>query len=73
MIPIRILRKIVDLFSKIDIRAKLHSEKLALVTNEPYISETELENIHARTLILGGTHDIIKLSTQGSLVAVYQG
>ena len=60
LIPIKILRKIVDLISKIDIRAKLPSEKLALVTNEPYISETELENIHARTLILGGTHDIIK-------------
>ena len=48
------------MFSKIDWRAKLHSERLALVTNEPHISESELEKIHARTLVLGGTHDIIK-------------
>ena len=60
LIPIKIWRKFVDLFSKIDWRAKLHSERLALVTNEPHISESELEKIHARTLVLGGTNDIIK-------------
>lgn len=60
LVPIRIWHSIVDLFSSFSRKVRIHSEKLRLVTGEPFIKESELGHIKAKTLVLGGTRDLIK-------------
>ena len=59
-LPICIGYGIVSIISKFDRRAEAHRELLALMVKEPHISSDDLQTIVAPTLVIVGTHDMIR-------------
>lgn len=59
-IPIEIGYGIASLLAKISASAKLHAEMLGLMVNDPNVLPEELAGIHATTLVMAGTKDMIK-------------
>ena len=58
-IPIEIGCRIAGLFSKRSESARLKAEMLGLMVNDPDVRPEELKAIHARTLVIAGTRDMI--------------
>ncbi|MCM1543863.1 MAG: alpha/beta hydrolase [Ruminococcus sp.] len=67
-IPIEIGYRFASLFAKISPNAKANAEMLGLMVNEPNIKPTELLNVHAKTLVIAGTNDMI-LESHTRLIA----
>ena len=61
-IPIEIGYRIALLFSKKSYDAHCHAEVLGLMVNDPNLTPGQLSNIDAPTLVIAGTHDMIKAS-----------
>lgn len=61
-LPIEIGCKIAKLFSPFSKKAKKNAEMLSLMVDDPYIEPRELENLYIPTLVIAGTHDMIKES-----------
>lgn len=59
-IPIEIGYRIAKPFKDKDAKAKRNFELLSLMVNDPFIKEIELEKINCPTLVIAGTHDMIK-------------
>lgn len=59
-LPIEIGYRIASRFSGRSARARRNAELLGLMVNDPNVSEEELKKIHARTLVIAGTRDMIK-------------
>jgi len=59
-IPIEIGYKIAKKFAEKSESAKLNSEMLGLMVNDPNIEPEELAGIQAKTLVVAGTNDMIK-------------
>lgn len=59
-ISIEIGYKIAKIFARISQAAKLNAEMLGLMVNDPNVLPEELVNIHAKTLVIAGTKDMIK-------------
>ena len=59
-IPIEIGYKIAKKFSEKSDSARLNTEMLGLMVNEPNVRPEELTGIQARTLVIAGTRDMIK-------------
>ena len=58
--PIEIGYRIARLFAKRSAKAKANAEMLGLMVNDPNVEPSELSAIQARTLVIAGTHDMIK-------------
>ena len=61
-IPIEIGYRIAKLFSGRSDAARLNTEMLGLMVNDPNVKPEELRKIHARTLVIAGTKDMIRES-----------
>ena len=61
-IPIEIGYRIAKLFSGRSDAARLNTEMLGLMVNDPNVRPEELRKIHARTLVIAGTKDMIRES-----------
>ena len=61
-IPIEIGYRIAKLFSGRSDAARLNTEMLGLMVNDPNVKPEELGKIHARTLVIAGTKDMIRES-----------
>ena len=61
-IPIEIGYRIAKLFSGKSDAARLNTEMLGLMVNDPNVRPEELRKIHARTLVIAGTKDMIRES-----------
>lgn len=61
-IPIEIGYRIAKLFSGRSDAARLNTEMLGLMVNDPNVRPEELGKIHARTLVIAGTKDMIRES-----------
>ena len=59
-IPIEIDYRIANLFARMSKSAKQNAEMLGLMVNDPNVLPNELANIHAKTLVIAGTKDMIK-------------
>ncbi len=59
-IPIEIGYRIAKFFSRKSSSARLNAEMLGLMVNCPDLKQDELSRIKAPTLVIAGTHDIIK-------------
>lgn len=59
-IPIEIGYRIANLFARMNKSAKRNAEMLGLMVNDPNVLPNELVNIHAKTLVIAGTKDMIK-------------
>lgn len=59
-LPIEIGYRIASRFSGRSAGARRNAELLGLMVNDPNVSEEELKKIHARTLVIAGTRDMIK-------------
>lgn len=57
--PIEIGYRIAKKFSVKSDSARLNAEMLGLMVNDPNVKPEELGSIHAKTLIIAGTNDII--------------
>jgi pimeloyl-ACP methyl ester carboxylesterase len=58
--PIEIGYRIARLFAKRSAKAKANAEMLGLMVNDPNLEPSTLSAIQARTLVIAGTHDMIK-------------
>ena len=58
--PIEIGYRIARLFAKRSAKAKANAEMLGLMVNDPNVEPSVLSAIQARTLVIAGTHDMIK-------------
>ncbi|MBO4754372.1 MAG: alpha/beta fold hydrolase [Bacteroidales bacterium] len=58
--PIEIGYRIARLFAKRSAKAKANAEMLGLMVNDPNLEPSALSAIQARTLVIAGTHDMIK-------------
>ena len=58
--PIEIGYRIARLFAKRSAKAKANAEMLGLMVNDPNVEPSALSAIQARTLVIAGTHDMIK-------------
>ena len=58
--PIEIGYRIARLFASRSAKAKAHAEMLGLMVNDPNVEPSALSAIHAKTLVIAGTHDMIK-------------
>ena len=58
-IPIEIGYRIAKKFSEKSDAAKLNAEMLGLMVNDPNVKPEELSAIHAKTLLIAGTNDMI--------------
>ena len=61
-IPIEIGYRIAKLFPGRSDAARLNTEMLGLMVNDPNVRPEELRKIHARTLVIAGTKDMIRES-----------
>ena len=61
-IPIEIGYRIAKLFSGRSDAARLNTEMLGLMVNDPNVKPEKLKKIHARTLVIAGTKDMIRES-----------
>ena len=61
-IPIEIGYRIASRFSDKSESARLHAEMLGLMVNDPNVKADELKTIHAKTLVIAGTRDMIRES-----------
>ena len=61
-IPIEIGYRIAKHFSQKSEKAKLNTEMLGLMVNDPNIKPEELSSIKAKTLVIAGTRDMIRKS-----------
>ena len=59
-IPIEIGYRIAMAFSKKSDSARLNTEMLGLMVNDPNVSTEELAGIKAKTLVIAGTRDMVK-------------
>ena len=59
-IPIELGYKIASFFVGVSNKAKMNTEMLGLMVNDPYISLSELQRIKHKTLVIAGTKDMIK-------------
>ena len=59
-IPIEIGYRIARLSAKKSPEAKRNAEMLGLMVNDPNVPESDLKKIRAKTLVIAGTHDMIK-------------
>ena len=59
-IPIEIGYRFAKLFAKKSEEARLHTEMLGLMVNDPNVHPEELSAIKAKTLVIAGTKDMIK-------------
>ena len=59
-IPIEIGYRFAGLFAGKSEKARLHSEMLGLMVNDPDVRPEELTAIQAKTLVMAGTKDMIK-------------
>lgn len=60
LIPIEIEYLLARLVAPLSKRAKFHAELLRLMTKDPDLSPEELASIAAPTLVIAGTHDMIR-------------
>lgn len=67
-IPIEIGYRIASRFSGKSNSARLNAEMLGLMVNDPNVRPEELKTIHARTLVIAGTKDMI-LESHSRLIA----
>ena len=58
-IPIEIGYRIAKRFSAKSDSARSNAEMLGLMVNDPYVKPEELHTIHAKTLVIAGTKDMI--------------
>ena len=58
-LPIELGYKIANFFAKKSPAAKKNAEMLGLMVNDPFIKDSELKSITARTLVVSGTRDMI--------------
>ncbi len=61
-LPIEIGYRIAKRFSGKSDSARLNAEMLSLMVNDPNVTPEELKTIHARTLVIAGTKDMIRES-----------
>ncbi len=61
-IPIEVGYRMAKLFSRKSESAKLKSELLGLMVNDPNVDSEELKEIRAKTLVIAGTEDMIRES-----------
>lgn len=61
-LPIEAGFKIAKLFSPFSKEARKNAEMLSLMVDDPYIAPFELKNLRVPTLVIAGTHDMIKES-----------
>jgi len=59
-IPIELGYKIASFFVGVSNKAKMNTEMLGLMVNDPNISLSELQRIKHKTLVIAGTKDMIK-------------
>lgn len=59
-IPIVLGYKIASLFAARSPQARRNAELLGLMVNEPHISSASLRQLHVPTLVIAGSHDMIK-------------
>ena len=59
-IPIELGYKIASFFAGVSNKAKMNTEMLGLMVNDPNISLSELKRIMHKTLVIAGTKDMIK-------------
>ena len=67
-IPIELGYRIARCFSGRNESARRNAEMLGLMVNDPNVSPAELAGIRAKTLVIAGTHDMIK-ETHTRLIA----
>ena len=60
--PIELGYRLAKPFARLSKKAKKNAEMLSLMVNDPYIEPNELQYICAPTLVIAGTHDMIKES-----------
>ena len=58
--PIEVGYRIARLFARWSAKARANAEMLGLMVNDPNVAPSELAAIRARTLVIAGTHDMIK-------------
>ena len=61
-LPIELGYRLAKPFAHLSEKAKKNAEMLSLMVNDPYIEPNELRYICAPTLVIAGTHDMIKES-----------
>ncbi len=61
-LPIELGYRFARLFAGKSAEARQHAELLGLMVNDPNVRPEELSHIQARTLVIAGTHDMIKES-----------
>ena len=61
-LPIELGYRLAKPFARLSKKAKKNAEMLSLMVNDPYIEPNELQYICAPTLVIAGTHDMIKES-----------
>ena len=61
-LPIELGYRLAKPFTHLSEKAKKNAEMLSLMVNDPYIEPNELRYICAPTLVIAGTHDMIKES-----------
>ncbi len=61
-LPIELGYRFAKMFARRSAEALQHAELLGLMVNDPNVRAEELERIQARTLVIAGTHDMIKES-----------
>ena len=59
-IPIELGYRIASLFAGKSASARRNAEMLGLMVNDPHVDPSELRQIRAKTLVIAGTHDMIK-------------
>ena len=60
MLPVKFVYAVSRFFSNVFYKAKATAERFALMVDEPRITPQQLQNISAPTLVIAGTHDIVK-------------
>ena len=68
-IPIEVGYQVARLSAKKSEEAKRHAELLGLMVNDPNVSAEELKKIRAKTLVIAGTHDMIKTNHTKQIAA----
>ena len=61
-LPIELGYRLAKPFARLSKKANKNAEMLSLMVNDPYIEPNELQYICAPTLVIAGTHDMIKES-----------
>ena len=59
-LPIELGYRIANTFASKSPEARQHAELLGLMVNDPNLSSADLSKITAKTLVIAGTHDMVK-------------